>query len=159
MNDSTECPTGTAWCEQHRVGGITDDQPIECRQPLFTKHTPLAESGLPAVALYVSKVNVFHRPGMGLTQYDHTPQSISPQEARELAAALLHGAAIVEAANTAICPGCGRSAPPGELEETDGGVCFACDRVQRVERMAAETQRRRAAMSVVRGGTGSAVRP
>lgn len=138
------CPP---WCTQHEVLDMTDDDGrlIERHhQWLYTQWVPMLPER-PSVALYVSEVSALSSgPGMGLQRFDEPPSSIQPDEARRLAAALLQGAEIVEAARTATCPVCERPVVPAELESRQ--ECYLCEGSRGI----AERKSRRASMSVVR---------
>lgn len=133
--DEHACPSGVDWCEQHDVLDVVDEDghnPERHTRWLYTHYAP-AVPETPAVALYVSGVDAFTSgPGMALRSYDDPAMSIEPDQARALAAALLEGAAIVEAARTAVCPGCSRRVTPATLEES--GECFRCEGERRVAR-------------------------
>jgi hypothetical protein len=140
-------PTCPPWCTQHEVLEVTDDDGrlVERHhQWLYSQWAPILPER-PSLALYVSEASVLsHGPNMALQRFDEPPGSIQPDEARRLAAALLKGAEIVEAARTATCPGCLRSVVPAELESRQ--ECYLCEGDHRV----AERASRRASMSVVR---------
>ena len=138
------CPQ---WCTQHEVLDVIDDDGrlVERHhQWLYAQWAPIFPEW-PSVALYISESSSLpFGPGIALRRFDEPPGSIQPDEARRLAAALLKGAEIVEAARTATCPGCQRPVVPAELESRQ--ECYLCEGSRGV----AERASRRASMSVVR---------
>lgn len=149
LHDSQTVPPITCpdWCTQHEVLDVTDDDGrlVERHhQWLYAQWAPILPER-PSVALYVSEASALSwGPSMGLQRFGGPPASIEPDEARTLAAALLKGAEIVEAARTATCPGCQRPVVPAELESRQ--ECYRCEGTRGV----AERASRRASMSVVR---------
>jgi len=149
LHDSQTVPpiTCPGWCTQHEVLDVTDDDGrlVERHhQWLYAQWAPI-QPDRPSVALYVSEASALSRgPGMSLQRGDGPPMALQPDQARRLAAGLLKGAEIVEAARTATCPGCQRTMVPAELESRQ--ECYLCEGDRRV----AERASRRASMSVVR---------
>ena len=84
-------------------------------------------------------------PGMCLTASGPgaIPRMVSPREARELAAALIRGAEIVEASLTASCSKCGDPVVPEQA-----GSCVSCI----IEANIAFSRARRNSLSLVGGG-------
>jgi hypothetical protein len=118
------CPQGVAWCEQHDVLIAPDDggQPVEFHTArLFTRYAPVQPS-IPSTALTACDCTMFSAGlGIALQQATTHGQSLTPEDARELAAALIRGAELVEAARSATCPSCGCPAAPGELASSEDG--------------------------------------
>ena len=149
LHDSQTVPPITCpdWCTQHEVLDVTDDEGrlVERHlQWLYAQYAPI-QPDMPSIALYVIEASALSRgPGMSLRTFDGLPMTLQPDQARTLAAALLKGAEIVEAARTATCPGCQRPVVPAELESRQ--ECYLCEGTRGV----AERASRRASMSVVR---------
>ncbi|MHB8297970.1 MAG: hypothetical protein ACYDDW_05250 [Dermatophilaceae bacterium] len=149
LHDSQTVPPITCppWCTQHEVLDVTDDDGrlVERHlQWLYAQWVPACPER-PSIAVYVIEASALSSgPGMSLRTFDGVPMALQPDQARRLAAALLKGAEIVEAARTATCPGCQRPVVPAELENRQ--ECYWCEGDRRV----AERASRRASMSVVR---------
>ena len=149
LHDSQTVPPITCpdWCTQHEVLDVTDDDGrlVERHlQWLYAQWAPACPER-PSIAVYVIEASALSwGPGMSLRVFDGVPRALQPDEARKLAAGLLKGAEIVEAARSATCPGCQRPVVPAELESRQ--ECYLCEG----KRGVAERASRRASMSVVR---------
>lgn len=143
MIDKEPCPD---WCTEHD-SGVREDLEFDThgaslwvQRPLLP---PVEGDGSPSwwQQLYITAgwiqhdgwdKPLEHGPGMCLQQHSSPPMMIQPDEARQLAAALIAGAEIVEAAQTATCTSCGRSVVPGDIREY--GMCGVCQIVANRER-------------------------
>ena len=136
------CPE---WCTQHRATEHGPGETVEsCNGSLYVQRLSMSEETSRFVFhLYVSAYTVTGAgplnggsgPALALVE-DRGPDSMargmSPEQAREMADALIRGAEIVEASRTAVCANCGAASHPLDLYTEDGdiaesgGQCLTC---------------------------------
>lgn len=157
MNDDPRsaersCPAGVGWCHDHEVLDVEydDGRRLERhRRELFT-HVAGDPDFMPGLTLDVTDFGQDLSDGprlslrMSLGQHPARAVCLEPDQARELAVALLAASGIVEAVSTATCGRCRRRVTPEALEVF--GECGGCQE----DRQTAERAEVRASLKVVR---------
>lgn len=102
---------------------------------LYVQRLPGTDSDRFVFHLYVSGGGSEGGPGLALVEGvpRAIPRSIEPEQAREMAEALIRGAEYVEASRTAKCLSCGKAVAPQDLLDESGdratvgyGTCAEC---------------------------------